>query len=122
MSQNQRDFSLIFPTVIRMTMIAEHEELNAQLSREVDEIIGSTPNSRPTAWSGDLYTTIGNNRFLHQRSGFHRLSTLFVENAERYGRALDFPLDTYRVSIDMCWLNLYRRGHSQERHTHINYL
>ena len=24
--------------------------------------------------------------------------------------------------MDMCWLNAYRRGHSQERHTHINYV
>ena len=121
MGQNQRDFSLIFPTVIQMTMITEHKALDTELSREVDEIIDATPNSRPAAWAGDVYTTIGNNRFLHRRPGFRRLSKLFVENAQRYGRALDFPLDSYAISIDMCWLNLYRRGHSQERHTHINY-
>ena len=122
MAQNQRDFKLIFPTVIQMTMVGDHEDLNTQLNREVDEIRGATPNSRPPSWSCDVYTTIGNNFLLHQRPGFRRLSALFVENAERYGRALDYPMDTYGVSMEMCWLNAYRRGQSQERHTHINYV
>jgi uncharacterized protein (TIGR02466 family) len=122
MAQNQRDFQLIFPTVMLMTMIDDHEDLNAQLIREVDEIRGATPNGRPASWSCDVYTTIGSNFLLHQRPGFRRLTALFIENAERYGRTLDYPMDTYAVSIDMCWLNAYRRGHSQERHTHINYV
>ncbi len=122
MVQNQRDFKLIFPTVIQMTMVSDHEDLNTQLNREVDEIRDATPNSRPASWSCDVYTTIGNNFLLHQRPGFHRLSALFSENAERYGRALDYPMDTYGVSMEMCWLNAYRRGQSQERHTHINYV
>ncbi|MEE8262610.1 MAG: TIGR02466 family protein [Gammaproteobacteria bacterium] len=122
MTQHQRDFKLIFPTVILVTKIEDYEDLNAELSREVDEVRATTENGRPAAWSCDLYTTIGNNFMLHQRPGFRRLNELFIENAERYGRALDYPMDDYGVAMDMCWLNAYRRGHSQERHTHINYV
>jgi uncharacterized protein (TIGR02466 family) len=119
--ENQRDFKLIFPTVVQMTMINDHEELNAQLNREVDEIRRTTVNGRPASWSCDLYTTIDSNYLLHQRPGFSRLGALFIENAEHYGHVMDYPMDIYGISIDMCWLNAYRRGHSQERHTHINY-
>lgn len=122
MVHNQRDFKLIFPTVIQMTMISDHAELNAQLKHEADEIRRATPNSRPASWSGDLYTTIAGNYLLHQRPGFRRLHALFIENAKRYGHTLNYPMDTYDVSMDMCWLNAYRRGHSQERHRHINYV
>lgn len=122
MARNQRDFKLIFPTVIQMTLIGDHEVLNAQLNREVDEIRAATPNGRPASWSCDVYTTISNNYLLHQRPGFRRLSAYFINNAERYGRAMDYPMDAYGVAIDMCWLNAYTRGQSQERHTHINYV
>jgi len=122
MAQVQRDFELLFPTVVQMTKIADHREMNAQLIREVDEIRATTPNGRPVSWSCDVYTTISNNFLLHERPGFRRLNQHFVENAERYGRALDYPMDTHGVHMDMCWLNAYRRGHSQERHTHINYV
>ena len=103
-------------------MIGDHADLNAQLMHDVDEIRRTTPNGRPASWSGDVYTTIDNNYLLHQRPGFSRLHALFIENAERYGRTLNYPMDNYGVSIDMCWLNAYRRSHSQERHTHINYV
>ena len=115
MVQNQRDFKLLFPTVIQMTMISDHGELNTQLKREADELRRTTPNSRPASWSGDLYTTIGSNYLLHQHPGFRRLHVLFIENAKRYGHTLNYPMDTYDVSVDMCWLNAYRRSQSQER-------
>lgn len=122
MEQVQRDFELLFPTVMQITKIANHRDMNAQLTREIDEIRATTPNGRPGSWSCDVYTTISNNFLLHERRGFRRLNQHFVENAERYGRSLDYPMDTHRVQMDMCWLNAYRRGHSQERHTHINYV
>ncbi len=122
MARVQRDFELLFPTVMQITKIADHRDMNAQLIREVDEIRATTPNGRPVSWSCDVYTTISNNYLLHERPGFRRLNQHFVENAERYGRALDYPMHTHGVQIDMCWLNAYRRGHSQERHNHINYV
>ena len=122
MVQNQRNFKLIFPTVVQMTMISEHQALNAQLYHEVEEIRRTTPNGRPASWSCELYTTLGSDYLLHQRPGFRRLDALFIENAKRYGHTLDYPMDTYDVAIDMCWVNAYRRRHSQERHTHINYV
>ena len=121
MVQVQRDFELLFPTVMHITKIADHRDMNAQLIREVDEIRATTPNGRPVSWSCDLYTTISNNFLLHERPGFRRLNQHFVENTTRYGRALDYPMHTHGVQMDMCWLNAYRRGHSQERHNHINY-
>jgi uncharacterized protein (TIGR02466 family) len=122
MARVQRDFELLFPTVMQITKIADHRDMNAQLMREVDEIRATTPNGRPVSWSCDVYTTISNNYLLHERPGFRRLNQHFVENAARYGRALDYPMHTHGVRIDMCWLNAYRRGHSQERHTHVNYV
>lgn len=122
MAQAQREFELLFPTVIQITKIDGYQDMNAQLMNEVKAIRDTTPNGRPVSWSCDVYTTIGNNYLLHNRPGFQRLKQLFVENAERYGVALDYPMHTHRVQMDMCWLNAYRRGHSQERHTHINYV
>lgn len=122
MEQVQREFDLLFPTVMQITKITDHRDMNAQLMREIDEVRATTPNGRPGSWSCDVYTTISNNFLLHERPGFRRLNQHFVDNAERYGRALDLPMDTHGVQMDMCWLNAYRRGHSQERHTHINYV
>ena len=122
MVQVQRDFELLFPTVMQLTKIADHRDMNAHLMREIDAIRATTPNGRPVSWSCDVYTTISNNYLLHERAGFRRLNQHFVENAERYGRALDYPMHTHGVQIDMCWLNAYRRGHSQERHNHVNYV
>ena len=118
----QRDFELLFPTAIQITKIADDQDMNAQLMREIDAIRATTPNGRPVSWSCDVYTTISNNYLLHERPGFRRLNQHFVENAERYGRALDYPMHSHGVQIDMCWLNAYRRGHSQERHNHVNYV
>ena len=122
MAQVQRDFELLFPTVMQITKIADHQAMNAQLIREVEQIRANTPNGRPVSWSCDVYTTISNNYLLHERPGFRRLNQHFVDNAERYGRVLDYPMHTHGVQIDMCWLNAYRHGHSQERHNHINYV
>jgi uncharacterized protein (TIGR02466 family) len=107
---------------MQITQIGDYQDMNAQLMREIDEIRATTPNGRPVSWSCDVYTTISNNYLLHERPGFQRLDQHFVKSAERYGRALDYPMDTHEVSMDMCWLNAYRRGHSQERHNHINYV
>jgi uncharacterized protein (TIGR02466 family) len=122
MAEEQRNFERLFPTVVQMSMIPEHRELNARLLEEIDDVRKTTPNGRPASWSCDVYTTIGSNFLLHQRPGFQRLCEHFVENAERYGRAMDYPMHNHGAAIDMCWLNAYRRGHSQERHTHINYV
>lgn len=118
----QRTFERLFPTVVQMTRVPEHQALNARLLEEIDEVRRTTPNSRPASWSCDVYTTIGSNFLLHQRPGFRNLCQHFVDNAERFGRTLDYAMQNYRVAIDMCWVNAYRRGQSQERHTHINYV
>jgi len=122
MRDNQRKFELLFPTVMQMTMVADREALNAELMREIEQVRKITPNGRPASWSCDVYTTIGNNFLLHRRPGFQRLARHFVENAERFGDALHYPMHTHGAVIDMCWLNAYRRGHSQERHNHVNYV
>lgn len=36
MPENQRKFELLFPTVMQMTMVADHEALNAELLREIE--------------------------------------------------------------------------------------
>lgn len=122
MRATERTYELLFPTVVQATMIGEREALNAQLTAEIEAVRKSTPNGRPESWSCDVYTTIGNNFMLHQRPGFRRLTELFTENAETYGRSLNYPIDKMGMVMDMCWVNAYRRGQSQERHTHINYI
>lgn len=122
MSRAEREFELLFPTAVQITKIADHRQMNEQLMQEIDAIRATTPNGRPAAWSCDVYTTISNNYLLHERPGFRRLTRHFVENAERYGQALEYPMQSHEVQMDMCWLNAYRRGHSQERHNHINYV
>ncbi|MBS36545.1 MAG: hypothetical protein CMO26_11535 [Thiotrichales bacterium] len=122
MNESSPKFQLLFPTVVQMTLIEGHQALNADLNREFDRIRRETPNGRPQAWSSEVYTTIGSDYLLHQRPAFARLADLFVEQATRYGQTLDYPMERYGIHIDMCWLNAYTHGHSQERHTHINYV
>jgi len=121
MSTDRRDFKMIFPTVVHQSLVDGHDELNAQLQAEIDEIRDNTPNGRPASWSCDVYTTISNNCDLHERPGFKRLKAHFIESAEQYARAMSYSLDRYFVDMDMCWLNIYNESHAQERHTHINY-
>ena len=122
MTENKRGVRLLFPTIVQMTMLPDHEALNETLNHEVERVRHDTPNGRPESWSSDVYTTISNDYLLHQRPGFSRLTGHFLKQAEQYARALDYPMDRYGIHMDMCWLNAYTRGQSQERHTHINYV
>lgn len=118
---NTRELYRLFPTVVQTTTVAGHEALNARLLEEIDDVRESTPNGRPESWSCDVYTTISNNFQLHQRDGFARLAELFLEHMSGFANTMKYSMTHNRIVIDMCWLNVYGKSHSQERHTHINY-
>ena len=118
---NTRELYRLFPTVVQTTKVADHRALNARLLEEIDDVRASTPNGRPESWSCDVYTTISNNFQLHRRDGFARLTELFVEHMSNFANTMRYALDRNRITIDMCWLNVYGKNHSQERHAHINY-
>ena len=58
MRQIQRNFELLFPTVMQITKIADHRDMNTRLTCEIDEVRATMPNGRPASWPCDAYTTI----------------------------------------------------------------
>lgn len=119
---NTRETVTLFPSVVQTSKPVGYVDLNRALMGEVDALRRATPNGRPSSWSCDVYTTITNEFRLHQRPSFQALTRHFIDAISRYADTMRFSLAHNRVHIDMCWLNVYNRGHSQERHNHRNYL
>ncbi len=122
MSENNRKLFHLFPTALLECRVPDREELNDKLLVEIDALRRDTPNGRPATWSCDVYTTITNNFLLHQQPGFSRLAQRFMEALSQYADAMRYSLVHNKIIIDMCWLNVYGRNHSQERHAHTNYV
>ena len=47
------EIRMLFPTVIQVSQIADHETLNNGLLKVIDEVKRNEPNSKPDAWSCD---------------------------------------------------------------------
>ncbi len=109
-----------FPVVIQASEIENASSLNETLVAEISRIRSSIPNSKPDTWSCDLYTTIDSRGALDLMSQppFATLKEIVLGEALKYGRSLGLDVDTYPLSINEIWLNVYGRGHAQEVHTH----
>lgn len=120
MSKNKNEMLLFFPTVVREVEIANAKELNKKIMAGVERIRESEPNTLPSTWSCNLYTTIGSPTTLMQHKEFEPLRDVIMEEANDFARALEMETDKYPLKFTECWLNVYNEGHGQEVHQHAN--
>ena len=120
MGNDQDDLQLLFPTVIQVSQIADHEALNRRLLEVIDKVKGSEPNSKPESWSCDLFTTIGSPTTLLTYHGMEDFQRIVMQKVMRYADALKMDTANHQPRMNECWVNIYRRDHSQEIHLHQN--
>jgi uncharacterized protein (TIGR02466 family) len=114
------DLHLLFPTVVRVSELDDHERINASLRAEIAAVRQTAPNSKPQSWACELYTTIGNPDLLLRRPAVAGFLRAAEQQAKAYARTLNLDIDRHPLSITECWLNVYGSGHSQEIHLHRN--
>ena len=120
MSESKNETLLFFPTVIRESHIADHEKLTAQIMGGIENIMKTEPNSLPSTWSCDLYTTIGSPTTLMQHKEFEPLRKVIMYEANEFANELELDIDRHPLKFTECWLNVYTKGHAQEVHHHAN--
>ena len=119
-SRSKRETHLYFPTVIRECQIANHEKLDSQIMSGIQKIKKSEPNTKPEAWSCELYTTIGAPTTLTQHEVFKPLFNVIMEEANDFAKSLDMDTKKHPLKCNECWLNVYREGDAQDIHVHGN--
>ena len=110
----------LFPSVVQICDLPDHETLNLALMQEIDQIRSAQPNTKPRSWACDLYTTIGTPHALLQHPGFADLLSAAQANLLEYANAMRLDVERQPPRIHECWLNIYGRGQSQEIHLHRN--
>ena len=116
------NLQLLFPTVVQVSQIPDHEALNANISRVVEEVRRNEPNRKPQSWACDLYTTIGSPKLLLNHPGLAEFSRIIDDQVRAYAQALNYDVERYPPKISECWVNIYGSQHSQEIHLHKNSL
>jgi len=111
---------MIFPVAVLVTDIEETGNLNKKLCRGAYDLMKVQPNTKPTAWACNVYTTILNGQTLTDTEPFSSLKSLILKETEKYARHLKFDIDNHPLRISECWLNIYGKGHAQDIHVHSN--
>tara|TARA_Y100001936_G_C15829772_1_gene536166 strand:+ start:141 stop:773 length:633 start_codon:yes stop_codon:yes gene_type:complete len=120
--EQNRTTEEIFPVLIQVSKHPEAESFNQKLMAEVETIRATTPNGKPDGWSCDVYTTISNEGYLHERPAFKEFSEFSLVCADYFGHVMGYGYENKVLDINECWLNVYQQGHSQEIHNHPNHL
>jgi len=111
---------LLFPTAIQVSEIEGAAALNESLVKGCHDIMATTPNFKPDAWSCNLYTTIESPVSVLEQAPFDALTDIITSGVTKYARTLRFDIDNHPPRINECWINVYGEGHSQEVHCHRN--
>ena len=114
------EIRMLFPTVIQVSQIADHETLNNGLLKVIDEVKRNEPNSKPDAWSCDLFTTIGAASTFLTYQGVETFRAIVIDKVMKYADALKMDTANHPPRMNECWVNIYGRSHSQEIHLHQN--
>lgn len=110
----------LFPTLVQISEIADAEALNLDLERDIYEVMKTTPNSLPEAWSCNLYTTISSGFDLLGYDSFRQLGKIIGDETLSFAKYLHFDVGRFPPRITDCWVNVYRTGDAQEAHVHQN--
>lgn len=116
------NLQLLFPTVVQVSQIPNHEALNTGITRVVEEVRRNEPNRKPQSWACDLYTTIGSPKLLLNHPGLAEFSQIINTQIRAYAQALNYDIERYPPKVSECWVNIYGNQHSQEIHLHKNSL
>lgn len=119
-TENEDNLQLLFPTVVQISQLNDHERINQNLINAVNEIRSTEKNSKPQSWACDLYTTIGNPQTLLNHSAAAEFLYIAKEKIIKYAESFNYHIPESSVRITECWLNIYNTGHSQEIHIHKN--
>lgn len=111
---------LLFPTVVQVSQVQDHEQVNADLLPQIEQVRRSQPNSKPQSWACEVYTTIGDPHSLLERPGTERFREVAERKVRAYALSLGMDVDRHPPRISECWLNVYQSRHSQEIHLHRN--
>lgn len=120
MSESKSEVNLFFPTVVQTVEIAEAEQLKKDVTKGIETIRASEPNSIPDSWSCDLYTTIGAPTTLFQHKEFSGLGKIIMREANNFANTLELDTEKHPLRVTECWVNIYGEGHAQEVHQHAN--
>lgn len=111
---------MYFPTVIQVSEVVNAEELNRRLLKTIYEIKATTPNSKPSGWCCEVYTTIGTPFGLLEREEFRELREIIEQKTLNYANALRYDVKKHKPRLNECWVNVYSSTHAQEVHRHPN--
>lgn len=117
---NTTNLHSLFPTLVQISEVEGAEALNLDLEHDIYEVMKTTPNSLPEAWSCNLYTTISSGLDLLRYESFRRLGKVIGIETLNYARSLHYDVDRFPPRITDCWVNVYKGGDAQEAHVHQN--
>lgn len=117
---NQTSTVALFPRVILRSRLDDHQALAEALAPEIERIRGETPNGPSPNWACPLYSTLMTDNRLHKRAPFKALIDRLTEEVLALAEHTAVDLESERLFIDRCWLNVLGRGHSLDVHTHAN--
>ena len=118
--QTEDNLQLLFPTVVQVSQIPNHQEMNESLLRAISDIRKTEKNSKPDSWACDLFTTIGSPQALLHHPALNQFLNIAKAKILQYAEAYKYRSNTESPRITECWLNAYSSGHSQEIHLHRN--
>lgn len=117
---NTAQLHSLFPIMVQISEIDGAKALNGDLERDIYEVMKTTPNSLPEAWSCNLYTTISSGLSLSRYKSFRRLENIVGSEARRFAASLHYDIEKFPPRLTECWINVYGTGDAQEAHVHQN--
>ena len=112
MSKEADDLQLLFPTVVQISQVDGHEALNRTLLEVIESIRRSEPNSKPSSWSCELFTTIGSPSTLLEYPGVQAFRQISLASAQKFADAVMLDTGNHPLKLNECWMNIYRKTHA----------
>ena len=92
MSNDEDNLQMLFPTVVQISQIANHDEIKQGLMAAVNKMRNSEPNSKPQSWACDLYTTIGSPQALLEYPGIEKFLNTAKEKLSKYAKSFEYDI------------------------------
>lgn len=111
---------ILFPTVVQTTDIENAASLNAKLLPAVAALEQQVPNTKPDDWACTVYTTLHSDLDLFAIEPFSEIMPLAMREISRYAQTMHMHAPPENLRVLDAWINIYRKGDSQEMHVHQN--
>lgn len=117
---NAAQLHSLFPTLVQISEIDSAKALNDDLECDIYDVMKTTPNSLPEAWSCNLYTTISSGVDLLRYGSFRHLAKIIDKESRRFAVSMHYDIENFPPRMTECWINVYGAGDGQEAHIHQN--